>query len=898
MNTAQCEINQAEGIATLPANRNIPSIFRIVDTPIINPNSNGVSGNNQELGKALNNNIMMILDTNPDTWFEYERVLNTDDGISLTLDLTINMGSEKILNFIRVNPNNFGTRTQIAIDTIDTSIDGKVFVSVKDDIPIAGFTTEDEENVFTLAPTTSKYAGEGLYTFTPRRAKYVHITLRQTTPYLIDTPSGQKFRYAIGLRDIELHAVTYAPVGELVSTSIAPGDEIRKVLLQSNQNPSDVSELATIEHRISPDGGLTWHEIQPKEFSGSTVPEIIGFNGTNVDTIVTSKPVNTLLYKATLLRNSAAFKSGASSLRQVIKTTTELHAVPGTAPFKFELFNNPVSNSVQLIDPSFGSRGNEKVRYNVGAGFGDAVTFRLPWENIQRDFTKTLASGIYSKQFANPERIEIEGRLFSRVDDITTAGVNDESYELDYVNGVLKFGDSVNYGKAPTGAARIDLYFTPERLAPSSEPDLHISPLQFPTTGDKDSLTIKRYDLVKRVSMVLSKRATIHRLGQENIVEGSLQFSTNANSVFTTQQTFQNGSTELSDTGDWSVDLDNGIVYSQTETSSTENSSCDFIYQPITQLSDSNWDFVEGEDGLKTQVSIKDTGWSVATVSNETVSSGINIADMSEESIVPGTVIFTLPSGITAGNVDTDAPPVDPFRQEVVFIDGSTEFTNATEVAESLPASSAVVASKVTTQLSVLPVDSLQFPLYFSNTTLFATLVASTGAVTSTGDYYIGMTTGLITLYSTDEITSTDLGTVNYFYTDSTRELEGLYSINYGQGVIHTYSTIPIGTVALGSATMTYDYTHFEAIYNIARWIPQDKFDVDLTTKTVSIRDSEILTNQLTSTGEARYAAGKYYQVVYDFVESTRDAVRELEPFFTPVLKDYSLKILTKGRLF
>ena len=215
LNKQQCEINQDEGIVTLPINYEADSLIRVTETPVINPDSNGVIGNNQELGADYNGDIDVILDNNPDTWFEYERVVlpTSDDKEPLVLDMTINLGEEKVINRIRINPNNFGTKTVIQVEAIDTSLDGQVYTSIKDDIPIADFVVEDEENIFSLAPSTSKYAGQGIYSFTPRKAKYVHVTLKQAEPYLVDTVAGERLRYAVGVRDITIRGLVYQNAG-------------------------------------------------------------------------------------------------------------------------------------------------------------------------------------------------------------------------------------------------------------------------------------------------------------------------------------------------------------------------------------------------------------------------------------------------------------------------------------------------------------------------------------------------------------------------------------------------------------------------------------------------------------------------------------------------------------
>src|SRR5690606_22971944 len=102
--------------------------------PIINPDSNGVFGNNQEIGVTYNGNMSALLDNNPDTWFEYENVVKTESPDPLILDLTLNLGDAAILNHIRIIPNNFGTKSIVKIEEIETSLDGEFWISIKDEI--------------------------------------------------------------------------------------------------------------------------------------------------------------------------------------------------------------------------------------------------------------------------------------------------------------------------------------------------------------------------------------------------------------------------------------------------------------------------------------------------------------------------------------------------------------------------------------------------------------------------------------------------------------------------------------------------------------------------------------------------------------------------------------------
>jgi predicted DNA-binding ArsR family transcriptional regulator len=272
LNEKQCQVNQIEGVITLPVDTTKERAVPVYQAPTIKRITGCNHGNNHELGTAWNGDPMVILDNNGDTWFEYERVTRAQDdtGEPLKLDIMLNLGASKIVNAILVNPNNFGIRTSVKIETIETSTDGLTFINIKDDIPIIGYLTEDEENIFELAPATSKYAGQGFYSFTPRKAKYVHFIFSQKDPYTIETSAGSRLRYAIGIRDIGVYSIAYAGKGEVISREFVTSREINKIALKTSQNPSAPSELATIQHFVSVDNGVTWKPIQPQQETGTS----------------------------------------------------------------------------------------------------------------------------------------------------------------------------------------------------------------------------------------------------------------------------------------------------------------------------------------------------------------------------------------------------------------------------------------------------------------------------------------------------------------------------------------------------------------------------------------------------------------------------------------------------
>jgi len=600
LNASECLINQEEGIITLPVNAAATEVLKVNLPPLINVNSNGRPGNNEERSAVLNNNIRAMLDDNPDTWFEYERVVRSDDQTPLVLDFTVNLEELEIINFIRINPNNFGARTEIEVLDISTSRDGQLYVSIKDDIPITGFFVEDEENVFKLAPSTSKFAGQGLYTFTPRFAKYIRVVLRQSTPYTINTVSGRQLRYAIGIRDFEIKRLGYESIGELVSAPLEVLDEVKKIALQVNQKPIERSELASVRHQISVDNGNTWNDISPLTERGfinveTQIPEVINVNTEDEDSIQTENPVLSIRYKAILERSDDGFTEGSSAFAEQIQETTELKSVPQSQPWFLELDNKPLLGSVSVIDPGYGSRGHIDTRYLVGKGTGTALTLSIPFDEIvnenqfmrlnrfntfavllngrlvlatsqegqeaiasgkgklingtlplsimRSDLQKELVNDIWRVQENFIQRVFVDGEEWTRVPSFSGSQPDDKVYMLT-PNNELRFGDG-NAGSAPERDASIEMIFTPERLYPVHRED-HTSEILFPTSIDRSRIQIIRRGPIITHLVRASQGSQIHRLDHRNIViddQHPIKFSPASQAVFdpTKRKVFNNG---------------------------------------------------------------------------------------------------------------------------------------------------------------------------------------------------------------------------------------------------------------------------------------------------------------------------------------------------------------------
>lgn len=854
LNSTQCNVDQDQGVITLPLDNK--TIINITEQPVINSNSNGTPGNSLEDPTGLSADITRVNDSNPDTWFEYEKLLDVDDGIPLTLDITINLSSPQIINYIRINPNNFGTKNQVVIDTIETSLDGKSYLSIKDDVPLNGFISQDEDNVFILAPSSSKFAGQGIYSFNPRKVKYVHLIFKQFTPYVLDS----RLRYAIGIRDIEISSLSYVDNGELISTNFSANTVFKKMALITNQNPVSQSDLAAINHFISVDNGSTWNQIQAEDFNSTdnSISKILNFNTIDTNSINTQNPIQAVRYKAVLQRNKAAFQNGTTQNKDTTISVMELHKIPTQTPFDITLNGKPIDGSISVLDPSFGSRGIDNKKYIVGVGTGNKIEFNLPLTNIQNDLVKSFQTDHYNLVETNPVEVRVNGELWSR-GYLASSGSSEKIYELDSISGKIKFGDDINGRSVPLNGT-IDLKFTTERLYISSQQS-RSGKLLFPTSRDKKTLIIKGYTAPTSFSEVINKGKNINKLLHTNIVDIT-NFSDK--NIFSNQRTFIDGFSELINFGDWSVDKTNGILYSKSNTSSINDTSVVYSYTPELILDDTDWNF--DSDG---NISINSNIFSSVIIS-ESVPSATRYFNLGNLSVLQGTLSFT------------DAAI---FRKEVPFVNGKLELSNnikTTESIVSVPPNNNIISFPLRMPI----VNDATYDVVFSNKNIFSIRVNSLGQVNSPNEYFVDLVNRTVYLYST--IVISDLGNVSYYYQNQSKQTNGLYSVNYNTGEVFT----SVNTNS--NSTCTYQYVNYIVAYPIARQITSDNFTFNSGILTLSER--EILTRiDLNSTVGSTQS--NFYQVVFDSFVDNQINVSDLEPFFTPILKDYAIKIIPEGAL-
>lgn len=152
----------------------------LVNNEVSSPNANTSGGTivTNEHGSLIEN---------------YVPVTTASTSDYLTCSFIVHLSKSEIINWISLNPNNFGQELYMEILSIQTSEDGQSFVELEgfDDYEYATVLTKKANSELnpmevqdTLSPDKFKYAGQGVWVFAPRPVVAIKFTLRQTRSYL------------------------------------------------------------------------------------------------------------------------------------------------------------------------------------------------------------------------------------------------------------------------------------------------------------------------------------------------------------------------------------------------------------------------------------------------------------------------------------------------------------------------------------------------------------------------------------------------------------------------------------------------------------------------------------------------------------------------------------------
>lgn len=126
---------------------------------------------------------------------DYVPVTQTGAVTFLRVDFIMYLSKSVMMNWISLNPNNFGTENYMDILSIETSEDGQAFERLDGfddheyDITLTREANEEltpGQVTDTLSPDKFKYAGQGIWTFAPRKVSMIKFSLRQPQSYIKD----------------------------------------------------------------------------------------------------------------------------------------------------------------------------------------------------------------------------------------------------------------------------------------------------------------------------------------------------------------------------------------------------------------------------------------------------------------------------------------------------------------------------------------------------------------------------------------------------------------------------------------------------------------------------------------------------------------------------------------
>ena len=111
----------------------------------------------------------------------------------LTVHFTVHLSETVKVNWLSLNPNNFGQEKYMDVMKIETSADGSQFDTLEGfgDYEYANVLTKNaneelnpDEVTETMSPDKFKYAGMGVWTFATRDVSVIRFTIRQTRSYI------------------------------------------------------------------------------------------------------------------------------------------------------------------------------------------------------------------------------------------------------------------------------------------------------------------------------------------------------------------------------------------------------------------------------------------------------------------------------------------------------------------------------------------------------------------------------------------------------------------------------------------------------------------------------------------------------------------------------------------
>lgn len=897
---------------------------------IVMDSSNGFAPDGQE--------VETMQDDNSDTWFEYHReVADQNDDTKLTLDLLIKLKLPTMINLIRISPLVLDDKAFSRIETIETSIDGRLYQDIRDSLP--GFITKDEEDaLFTLGPVGFRNQSAAEFIITPRITQFIKIRIKQSKK---TEQTDLTFRQIIAIRDINIQQVQYQDRGELLTTALPLPFLAKRVLV--SQRAALTDPLTTIAYQVSLDGGATYFPIlvdTPLDINTGT-PTSISVDGQKREARL----------RLTAVRNTENFNGIAAPLASTITKVNE--TIPlSKVPINFPLRTLPVQDTLRIFRPiaTIGKEG-QGTRISNGGG-QDNLTIDLP---------------IKLKPFT--EIVKINGHEWTRVANFSVSEPDAKEYTIDYNKSQIKFGDNTK-GQVPESEVRLEAQ-AEKVVIPDTSPfiitldhshDFNTSHIDVIWTGrpskveqevlrrganehplenqnisesilvreevpkgvtgfklgfiplNKDELTFDdtvvfpsgqwsttqdiedevfspvtvaavgitdtefpgfvEYEAIARI---VNKRAT-YSAELFSAAELDIYSPTFNSDIFKTKQAFINGKNELTQAGDYSIDFTAGVIYTFSETSIDGNNFVNYFYSPKRELvwsfSDTSKELIIADDSIL----VNKNDLSTVIVEQDDVRYFVTFKDNR---------FIWLPFADTYVDnptVEVDTVLVDsdlrPFQDTVP----QTDFTFVPQDNFIMGTVLPTGKTRVDLEHDQLVKNSVRFIHVSDNINSFDDRI-----VTKDSSQVITVSDKPVKDVYGNSLTGSSVGTTTQRDVDKTklvREVQfingkdeliagGDFAVDYENGVLYTVDPIPAYTI------IQYEFSDIAVSYVANQeLIEGTDFDADLQSLQVTIN----------SLDEVLDVPDGSILVRYDVVENFSQDPAQVLRFYTPILYGYKLK--------
>lgn len=633
---------------------------------------------------------------------------------------------------------------------LDISLDSKLINLIElEQSSIFGYEPAEIKSIYVDGVPVDFVIVENLIYLPPIAGNVLRIVARQTHQYL---NSNNEFVYLIAINKLNFKLNQYEPLIELKANKTFSNPLIGNIIF-------DIVSLTNYD--------------------------LLEINGT-----INNQPLDTTIVSEKAFDVSAEIKT-----KDIIENISSL--IIDDQKFKNEIF--PIYHNGNYIKLPVGKYISKPYVYQYGL-------MNRSYERTTYLFTGNGNQFYYFLDIDSNDIINatilVDNVKWSYVSDLQSASANDLVWT--YRNKTIMFGDGT-HGKAVPDKAIVKMRLDPIRVNPSVSNDSYY--ISIPESFDPDIKNLNLYGVKTTLTTsnkFLSRNSKIFNLplNLSAIIPKSLYKNGSAyeNSTMLTEKEFNNGNTELTDDGDYSVDYENGVLYLKDLIKDDEILSINFSYYPTYEIKKDLELWVEDNNYLGVKTKSLPTYKHTEKINDikEFISQKfVEQYEISGDEDQVYSIKLSAPK-IIKGSVKLNNLLTD--STEVEYRDGLSELLNLQLIEDQLPAFSG--SGQQTFLLKGFTYIYTYIPVSFTDKNTFASLQENAEDVDSYGKYFVNYETGVVTFWSDSKIKPF---IVSYYIYDL--EVEKLYSIDYENGILYSIQDINLdGEISYETANLFASY--------------------------------------------------------------------------------------------